>query len=225
MLRTNLATRPFYNERAVRLGIAAAVVIVAGLTAFNAAEILTLTQKNDELASRAAAAESRARGLREQAAATRKTLDQGDITIVQAASREANLLIERRAFSWTDLFNRFEETLPASVRIAAVQPQIDEEGRMLVAVTVVSKRVEDLDAFIEELERTGAFRGVLSRQDVTEEDGGLRSVIQGYYGPEAPGAPAQPAASESDDAKTANSTPAGPPAASGTPARGAGAER
>jgi len=225
MLRTNLATRPFYNERAVRLGIAAVVVIVAALTAFNAAEILTLTQKNDELASRSAAAESRARGLREQAAATRKTLDQGDITIVQAASREANLLIERRAFSWTDLFNRFEETLPASVRIAAVQPQIDEEGRMLVAVTVVSKRVEDLDAFIEELERTGAFRGVLSRQDVTEEDGGLRSVIQGYYGPEAPGTTAQPAASESDGAKTANSTPAAPAAASGTSARGAGAER
>ena len=45
-------------------------------------------------------------------------------------------IIEQRAFSWTDLFNRFEETLPADVRIVAVQPQIDKDERMLVAVTV-----------------------------------------------------------------------------------------
>ena len=48
------------------------------------------------------------------------------------------------------------------MRIAAVQPQIDDQGRMLVAVTVISRRVEDLDAFIEELERTEAFSSVLS---------------------------------------------------------------
>jgi hypothetical protein len=226
VLRTNLASRPDYNERAVRVGIGAGVVLVAALTAFNAAEILTLTQKNDELSSRASAAESRARGLREQAASTRKTLDQGDVSIVQAAAREANLLIERRAFSWTDLFNRFEDTLPANVRIAAVQPQIDDQGRMLVAVTVVSKRVEDLDAFIEELEKTGAFRGVLSRQDVTEEDGGLRSVLQGYYGPDSAATAApMPAASESSGAKVTNETPAAPKPTPTPARRGAGAER
>jgi hypothetical protein len=209
MLRTNLATRPFYNERAVRLGIASAVVIVGALTAFNAAEILTLSQKNADLTARAASAEGRSRSLREQASALRKTVDQGDIALVQAASREANLLIERRAFSWTDLFNRFEETLPANVRIAAVQPQIDDQGRMLVAVTVISKRVEDLDSFIEELERTRAFRGVLSRQEVSEEDGALRSVIQGYYGPEAAVAGAQPAAG-AEAAAAGNKTPPPP---------------
>ena len=37
MLRTNLSTRPFYNERAVRVGIVVAVVLTAALTAFNAA--------------------------------------------------------------------------------------------------------------------------------------------------------------------------------------------
>jgi hypothetical protein len=219
MLRTNLATRPFYNERAVRLGIAAGVIAVAALTAYNAAEILTLSRKNAELSSRAATAEARSRSLREQASAVRKTVDQGDIAAVQAAAREANLLIERRAFSWTDLFNRFEETLPANVRIAAVQPQIDEQGRMLVAVTVISRRVEDLDAFIEELERTRAFRSVLSRQEVTEEDG-LRSVIQGYYGPESAAAPAQPASAESADAggnKTAAPAPSSPAGAKTTP--------
>ena len=212
MLRTNLSTRPFYNERAVRLGIAAAVVLVAALTAFNGAQIITLGARNNELAARAEAAEGRARQLRSQAAAIRKTLDQGDVSVVQAAAREANLLIERRAFSWTDLFNRCEETLPDDVRIAAVQPQIDEDGRMLVAVTVISRRTEDLDDFIEHLEKTGAFRGILPRQEALQEDGTTRSIIQGYYGPQPAGSTvAAPAASDSGDGRTGNATPPVPP--------------
>jgi hypothetical protein len=209
MLRTNLATRPFYNDRAVRAGIAAAVAAIALLTAFNAARILTLNQRNNELATRVASAEGRARSLRDQAAATRKTLDQKEVSTVQAAAREANLLIERRAFSWTDLFNRFEETLPADVRIAAVQPQLDEQGRMLVAVTVISRRVEDLDRFIEQLEHTQAFRGVLSRLEVSEEDGTLRSVIQGYYGPAAQATVGPAPASDSTGTAPAKAAPAG----------------
>ena len=65
-----------------------------------------------------------------------------------------------------------------------MQPQIDDQGRMLVAVTVISKRVEDLDSFIEELERTRAFRERALAAGRSEDDGALRSVIQGYYGPE-----------------------------------------
>jgi hypothetical protein len=225
MLRTNLATRPFYNERAVRLGIAAVVIAVAVLTAYNAAEILTLSQRNTDLATRTSTAEARSRSLREQASALRKTVDQGDIAVVQAAAREANLLIERRAFSWTDLFNRFEETLPPNVRIAAVQPQIDDQGRMLVAVTVISKRVEDLDSFIEELERTRAFRSVLSRQEVSEDDGALRSVIQGYYGPEASVTDAQPAGGAGNATPAGNSTPPAPKTPSPEARRSPGASR
>jgi hypothetical protein len=226
MLRTNLATRPFYNERAVRLGIAAGVLAVGALTAFNAARILTLSQRNADLTSHAAAAEARSRSLREQAGAIRKTVDQGDVAAVQAAAREANLLIDRRAFSWTDLFNRFEETLPADVRISAVQPQIDDQGRMLVAITVISKRVEDLDAFIEELEHTGAFRSVLSRQEVSEEDGTLRSVIQGYYGPDAAVASNRtPAAPDSPAVVSSNQTPATPQTAPPPAPRGPGTDR
>lgn len=190
MVRTNLSTRPFYNERPIRLGITAAVIAVAALTAFNGAQVMTLTQKNNELTARTDAAEARASDLRNKAGVTQKSLDRGDVSVVQAAAREANLLIDRRAFSWTDLFNRFEETLPTDVRISAVQPQVDDQGRMLVAMTVVSRRIEDLDGFIDQLERTKVFHAVLPRGESVEEDGMLRSVIQGYYTPT--GAPATP---------------------------------
>ena len=42
-------------------------------------------------------------------------------------------------------------------------PQSDNEGRRLVQISVFSKRVEDLEEFMDALEKTGAFSGVLSR--------------------------------------------------------------
>ncbi|MGE3191352.1 MAG: hypothetical protein AB7N90_16835, partial [Vicinamibacterales bacterium] len=140
------------------------------------------------------------------ARAIRGTLDSGDVESVRVAAREANDLIERRAFSWTELFNRFEQTLPGDVRIAAVQPQLDQDGRMLVSVTTIARRIEDLDAFLDRLEETGAFRGILSRQEEKQEDGTLRSVIQGYYGEPAAAVPASAPAAE----------PAGPSSEPGT---------
>ena len=213
MLRTNLSTRPFYNDRPIRLGIAIAVIAIAALTLFNGTRLLTLNQQNSELAARADAAESRTRELRSRADTVRKTLVQENITIVQGAAREANLLIARRAFSWTDLFNRFEETLPADVRIASIEPQQDEQGRMLVAITVQARRVEDLDEFIERLEKTGAFRGVLARQETADESGTLLSAIQGYYTPPA----VAPAGGAGPQGAPGNDSPRAPAGAGTTP--------
>lgn len=177
----NLSTRPFYNDRLVRLLLLVMTLVVVGLAAFNVVEVLRLTSRDADVRSRAQAAEAEAARLRAQAAGIRQTINREQLSAVQAAAAEANRLIDRRAFSWTDLFNRFEATLPGDVRIASVTPQVDQQGRMLVAVAVVSRRVEDLDGFIEALEKTGAFQEVLSRQEEALEDGTLRSVIQGYY--------------------------------------------
>ena len=181
MLRTNLSTRPFYNDRAVRVALGVVAALTLGLTAYNAYEVWQLRARSSVERQHAEQNEAEARTLGGNARTIRQSLDRTKLDAVQAAAIEANQLIERRAFSWTDLFNRFETTLPTDVRIAAVQPQVDQEGRMLVAVTVVSRNVEDLDAFIDALEKTGAFRGLLSRQEQAEEDGTLRSTIQGFY--------------------------------------------
>ncbi len=192
MLRANLSTRPFYNDRLVRvcLGLVGTVALV--LTVFNAYEVWRLRSRSSEQRQRTEQNETDARGLRDKARLIRQSLDRAKLDAVQAAAREANQLIERRAFSWTDLFNRFETTMPADVRLAQVQPQFDPEGRMLVAVTVVSRTVEDVDAFIDALEKTGAFRSVLSRQERAQDDGTLKSTIEGFYGAPPAGAAVQP---------------------------------
>jgi hypothetical protein len=202
----NLATRPFYNERLVRLVLALVSLLVVALAAFNVVQVMRLTSRDAEVRRQADAAEAEAARLRAEARAISQTINRDQLAAVQAASREANQLIDRRAFSWTDLFNRFEATLPGDVRIASVTPQLDQQGRMLVAVTVVSRRVEELDGFIEALEKTGAFREVLSRTEEAQEDGTLRSVIQGYYRPPTAAA----AAERSAEAAASPPPPASP---------------
>lgn len=206
----NLSTRPFYNERLVRVALGLGSLLVVGLIAFNVIQVMRLTSRDAEVRSQADAAEAEAARVSAEAGRIRQTINREQLAAVQAAAREANLLIDRRAFSWTDLFDRFEATLPDNVRIASVTPQVDQQGRLLVAVSVVSRRVEDLDGFIEALEQTGAFQEVLSRQEEAQEDGTLRSMIQGYYRATST-PPAQPASAPSE-AAPADTTPADAPA-------------
>ena len=204
MLRTNLATRPFYNDRGVRVAIGAVAIVALGLTIFNAAEAWRLQSANRRLGQVVQNNERQARDYRDKARVSRQSLNREELAAVELRAREANQLIDRRAFSWTELLNQFQATLPPDVRITAVQPQIDPDGRLLIVVSVVSRTGEDIEEFMAAMEGTGAFSGVLSRQDTAEEDGTIKSVLQGYYHPEAaPAAAAIPAPRTSEPAKEA----------------------
>src|SRR5688572_9808653 len=147
MLRGNLSTRPFYNDQAVRAGLAVLALIALGLTIFNAAEILRLERAGREARQLIAQNAEQAREARERARVIRQSINQAALKAVQVSARDANALIDRRAFSWTALLNYFQQTLPADVRIMSVTPQIDNDGRMLVAISCFTRRAEDLYEF------------------------------------------------------------------------------
>ena len=210
MLRSNLSTRPFYNERAVRTMLAVLAFIAIGLTIFNAVEILRLERAGRDARQTVAQNAAQARELREKAQVIRQGINQAQLEAVRVSARDANALIDRRTFSWTALLNYFQATLPPDVRIAGVAPQIDDDGRMLVAISVFARRIDDLSEFEDALESTGAFTNVLSRTIGTEDDGTTRAELQGYYsGPVAPAA-ANP---------TTQSRRRGGPAAASVPGR------
>ena len=218
MLRTNLSTRPFYNERAVRSLLGLFGLIALGLTLFNIYEIVRLRGQSRDARQTIARNEQQARDLRLKAEDIRKGIDRVKLDAVQTAAREANSLIDRRTFSWTELLNYFQTTLPADVRIAGVSPQLDIEGKRLVQISVLSRRVEDLEEFMDALEKTGAFSGVLPRAESAEETGTLRTELQAYYRPvadRAAGTP--PASSESGGGGSATNASAPVPTGGGGP--------
>ena len=132
VLRTNLSTRPFYNERAVRVGIAVVALLGARLTVFNAAEICRSERAEPRSRQTVRANEAQARDLRQQAQVDSQALNKQELEAVQAAAREANELIDRRAFSWTDS-STVSRHAAAGRAHRGVQPQVDADGRMLVA--------------------------------------------------------------------------------------------
>lgn len=189
MLRTNLSTRPFYNERLVHLTMGVLALAVLTVTVFNLWEVFVLSGRHAQLQARISEADARARTARADALRIRAGINPRELETASVAAREANAIIERRAFSWTDLFNRFESTLPDTVRITSVVPRIDKDGVITVTVVVLARTVEGIETFIENLEEDGAFSGFLSTEEFPDETGVLQATLVGRYAP--PATPAQ----------------------------------
>ena len=159
MLRTNLSTRPFYNERAIH-GIALFVaVLVISVAAWQAVRIVQLSHYKTELNTAIEKHRSETALRERDAAKIRSGIDQKELARVAKQAKEANELIEQRTFSWTELFNLLEATLPDDVMLTAVRPDF-KEGVTQINLELQSKSNEDIEAFWERLEKTGAFHDV-----------------------------------------------------------------
>lgn len=214
MIRTNLSTRPFYNERLVHLGLLLIAVLVVAASLFNVTRILRYSSSDTRLATQASRDEQRAADLRRQAAQARASVDPQQVALASAGARQANDLIDRRTFSWTELLNRFEATLSDEARITSIRPRVDRDKGILLRIAVVARGVPDVEEFMNNLEATGAFVNGRAAEEHFDDDGLLVSTLEIGYVPEAAKAPAPDAADTPAEQK-----PAGAPAPQPVPER------
>jgi len=104
---------------------------------------------------------------------------------VAAAAEEANAIIDLRAFSWSELFAQLETTEPANVRLTSFQTVEDRTGRLIVNLRVEARQVQDLESFIDALEKTGRFHEVLVAEEQTTPAGLINALVEGVYTPPA----------------------------------------
>jgi len=154
---------------------------------FNAWQLFSLTRRDASLAASIRQSDATAATLRQDAARARASIDRERLAAVLEASREANALIDRRVFSWTALLNQLETTLPAGVRIRSIRPVTGEVMR--IELVARARRAEDVEAFVENLQGTGAFQDVFTRSENTQEDGMIEVLLEGRYASPAPPAP------------------------------------
>jgi Tfp pilus assembly protein PilN len=193
MLRANLSTRPFYNERGVHAVAAVVAVLVLAVTAWQLARVVRLSGEKTELNAAIKRNRTEAAYRTAEAQQTRQGLNQKELALVAARAKEANELIEQRTFSWTALFNQLSSTLPDNVMLTGIQPEF-KDGATQVSLEVQGRGSEDIDAFWDRLEKTGSFRNVgWSDVDVTE-DGLHKLQMTAVY--ERPGASPRPASAE-----------------------------
>ncbi len=180
MLRTNLATRPFYNERLARMALGVAAALALAVLAAGVVRLVDLARLNRELSARMDRAARATADLSARAAEAQRAATPRDLTALAEATREANTLITQRVFSWTDFFNRIEATLPPDVMVTEVRPEI-EPGTVDVAMGVLGRSLDAISRFVTSLETSGAFVGVLNRQVELTEDGMYRAILRGRY--------------------------------------------
>ena len=180
MLRTNLATRPFYNERAVQLVVLAVGLVAIVVAGFGATQVVRLSQQDRALTITAERDEAAAADTSGRAVSVWRGTSEPELLELVASARQANQLIDQRVFSWTEFLNRIEETLPPSVMLESVRPNIDA-GAVSVSLGVVGRGVEEIDAFVEALEDSGAFSGILAREQEMTDGGGYRALLVGRY--------------------------------------------
>lgn len=170
MLRTNLSTRPFYNERAVHVLAGVVALVVLAVTAWQVVRIVRLSRYKTELNTAIRRDKNQTEFLIREAEQVRRGLNEKELALVAAAAKEANQLIEQRTFSWTALFNQLESNLPEEVMLTGVRPDFTKEGTIQVSLDIQGKNSDANDEFWDRLEKTGSFRNIQwSAVDVTDE--------------------------------------------------------
>ena len=180
MLKGNLSTRPFYNDRLATLAIALVAVAAALLTAYNASALLTLSAARRDLNGKIERDRADAGRIRSQAMALEQGVDRASLGRLADAAGEANNLIDQRTFSWTAFFGLIEKTLPIDVRLVMVSPRV-ERGAFRVAMRVVARDLADTSAFVDALLETGKFYDVASVDMQRRDDGTLNALIEASY--------------------------------------------
>ena len=178
MAGRNLATRPFYNDRAVHLVLAGLGLVVVTVLAQGAMRLVDLSRTHRTLTLQVEAAEREAAAVSTETARLERAAPRDALTAQAAAADEVNRLIERRLFSWTAFFDAIERTLPADVMLTAVRPDADEEGTS-VELDVIGRTVADIEEFIRRLEESGAFIEVLARQGELDDERRYRARLRG----------------------------------------------
>ena len=180
MLRMNLATRPFYNERLVHVVLAALALLACGILVTGGLRVTKLMNERQSLSAAAEHDEERALEIATSTIELQREATGGELEVLAAATIEANRLIDQRTFSWTEFLNLIEATLPPDVMLTSLRPNVDTDG-FDVLIGIVVQSVEAVEQFIEGLEATGAFSDVLSREEEIADDGSYRAVLVGRY--------------------------------------------
>jgi Tfp pilus assembly protein PilN len=184
----NLAQKPFRNQRLPATLFALASVVLAGLTAWHVVQVRRLLPSRTEASHRRVSAlEDETDRLREEAGRLQSTRADPKAAAQWTLVKE---MVDRRAFSWTQLFAILEQLLPDGVRLVSITPSV-RKGQIDLGVSAVVRSPEVGWQLVKILEDSGHFRDVYPTSEA--EKGEFKYTMR--YLPPRP-APSSPPAPE-----------------------------
>jgi len=109
-------------------------------------------------------------------AANRSTRDQ---------SQFLNALIQRKAFSWTRVFEELEQVMPPNLHVVSLQPEFTEQSEMKLDMRVVGETRGAVIELVHRMEGSKHFQGAELVQEAGEPGGGVTASVAATYVPDA----------------------------------------
>ncbi len=158
ILELNLASRPFRNNTHLWLAYGLGAALVVLLTAWNVRAAIDQADRLAVLEDALATADTRLQDLEARDERAAAAIAKFDLDALVVQTRKANDVIDRRALSWTRLFNLLEGIQPYEVRMVSIRPVYAGRDARIPGVEAVPEgtvpvkvdgAAQSLEAFLE----------------------------------------------------------------------------
>jgi Tfp pilus assembly protein PilN len=181
--KLNLASQPFRNRTfpwavAVLISLVSVVALVLIFSEYRRVRAESDAAERQVLALRGERAQ-----LEKQAAAIRQNIPPEQRQTLEAA----HALVERKSFSWSQLFADLEGLMPSSVRVSRINVrEVSRRGEQTTAdldLTVVGRLPNDVLGMMTEMNRAGTFHAVpvTENQRTGKGESGFEWVLRVSY--------------------------------------------
>lgn len=157
-LEINLASQPYEDARQFWIRWGTSVVLVAILTLALLAETAigwVYAHKDQQtIANYKALIADRDR----ERSNAEAVLNKSENRTTRDRSRFLNELIERKAFSWTQVFQDLEKIMPARLHVVSIRPELDEQNQLQIKLAVAGESRDRALELVKHMEESPRFR-------------------------------------------------------------------
>lgn len=183
-LDINLATRPYEDARQFWMRWGLGVGALAALTLF----LLLWTVREWRHAGRdrqeIARLETQIRERDDERAQAQAFLDQAANRSTRDQSQFLNGLIQRKAFSWTRVFEDLEQVMPSNLHVVSLRPELNEQGQVELNMKVLGDTREAAVDLVHRMEGSKHFQSAQLVSENQETQAGVTATVVSIYVPD-----------------------------------------
>src|SRR5437016_14097338 len=170
-LDVNLATHPYKDTRQswIRWGSAVALIaILTGALLYSAVTEWSFAEKDRGIMSQYKTQIANRDQERSRAEAV---LNRPENRTTRDRSQFLNQLIERKAFSWTQVFADLERMMPARLHVVSIHPEVTEDNQLQIKLVVAGESPERALDLVRKMEESPRLRQPAVTAQNTETNG------------------------------------------------------
>jgi cell division protein FtsB len=182
IIRSNLASAPIKNYSLFLIGCAFLGVLVIVFTLWNLVSLSSSYSKSVKLRESIGNQQRQLQDLENRSGDLQTRIAKIKTPQFIAETEFMNNAIKRRTFSWTALFDHFEEVLPPSVKMISIVPSVSEES-IAINLEMAGRSLGDMLELVRMLERDPQFGQVVLKGEQTGQDDQILFTITLNYIP------------------------------------------